>query len=86
MKLAIAAFSTALVLATGASAMIGPYERAVDQPDVAGHLFTDGAQDNRASSTSSSPAADWNNGEVKNVTVFSTKGEVDQQKLGADNR
>lgn len=77
MKLAIAAFSTALVLASGASAMVGPYERAVEEPSAASDLFTTGTQDVKASTTSTSPAAEWNNGEAKKITVFSTNGNSD---------
>ena len=86
MKLVIAAFSTALVLATSASAMIGPYERAVDDPAATADLFTTGAQDVTATGSSTSPEADWNNGEAKTRSVFSTKGDSSDQHFGANAR
>lgn len=86
MKLAIAAFSTALVLATGASAMVGPYERAVDNAPGDSSLFTTGAQDVKDNSVSTSPQAEWNNGEDKGITVFSTSSEGERQHFGVSGR
>ncbi|MDU8927605.1 hypothetical protein RXV86_09435 [Alisedimentitalea sp. MJ-SS2] len=81
MKLAIAAFGTALVLASGASAMVGPYERAVDAPDAAQHLFTTGSGDyEQANSRSHSPEADWYDGQERKVTQFTTSVEQNQLK------
>ncbi len=86
MKLAIAAFSTALVLATGASAMVGPYERAVNDAANNSDLITTGMQEAKASNQSTSPQAEWSNGEVKEITVFSTKDEAGRQHFGAGAR
>ena len=73
MKLSIAAFGTALVLATSASAMVGPYERAVENPEAAMHLFTTGSGDyEKAGNRSTSPEADWTGEDAKKVTVFSS--------------
>lgn len=78
MKLAIAAFGTALVLATGASAMIGPYERAVNDPATAEQLSTTGAGAyDRIQSDSASPEGDWANGEDKKLTVFPASNTAD---------
>lgn len=76
MKLAIASFSTALVLATGASAMIGPYERAVTGATVDESLFTQGKQEVVAPKDTASPAYIWSDGQPRDVTVFSTKDEA----------
>ena len=79
MKLAIAAFGTALVLATSASAMIGPYERAVENPEAAMHLFTTGSGDyEQVASRSTSPEADWNDGQERKVTHFPNAADGDQ--------
>ncbi|MDU8927606.1 hypothetical protein RXV86_09440 [Alisedimentitalea sp. MJ-SS2] len=84
MKLAIAAFGTALVLATSASAMIGPYERAVEDPAAATHLFTTGNDTvDQTASVSNSPESDWTGDDIKKVTVFSTNAPA---QLGADAR
>ena len=86
MKLAIAAFGTALVLATSASAMIGPYERAVEDPAAASHLFTTGnGTVERGVSRSTSPEADWADGNVRKVTTFSTS-VGDDENIGVNAR
>lgn len=84
MKLALAAFGTALVIASSASAMIGPYERAVNDVNSASQLFTTGdAEINRASSNATSPEAEWNGGETQTITVFSANATPSN---GADAR
>ncbi|MCF3595279.1 hypothetical protein LZG00_14880 [Rhodobacteraceae bacterium LMO-12] len=82
MKLAIAAFSTALVLATSASAMIGPYERAVIDPTVENGLFTRGEQKTVETKEVASPAYSWNAGQPQEVTVFSTSSPDNQGNDG----
>ncbi|WP_137699601.1 hypothetical protein [Marimonas lutisalis] len=73
MKTAITAIATTLALATGAAAMVGPYERAVSQ-NASGPLFTEGTADYVPAPRSSSPEAEWTYGDEKKITVFSTKG------------
>ncbi len=86
MKLAIAAFGTAMILATGASAMVGPYERAVNDPANA-QLFTSGMEGFGPASDSASPQAVWSNGKAAEVTVFSTKNTTTSaNQLGAYSR
>ncbi|MEZ5716111.1 MAG: hypothetical protein R3D85_13660 [Paracoccaceae bacterium] len=80
MKLAIAAFATTLALASGASAMVGTYERAVDSPTDNTHLFTMGeSQAVRVSDRVSSPEADWNASGKVNVTVFKSDATLAPQ-------
>lgn len=86
MKLTIAAFSTALAFATGASAMIGPYERAVIDPTVENGLFTRGEQKTVETRDVASPAFRWNDGEPRDVTVFPTSGPGNQGNDGFYNR
>jgi len=78
MKLAIATLAASLSLATAASAMIGPYERAVDDPATHAALFTTGEAGpaSVAEGGSASPEAVWTNGEAASVTVVSTKGQA----------
>jgi hypothetical protein len=86
MKLAIAALGLAIVTATGAAAMVGPYERAAhDNPSAIATSGNEGYV--RTGGLSASPEADWNNGEVRHVTIFSTQGADDgATRLGADQR
>ena len=86
MKLALATISTALVLGTSASAMIGPYERAVADATVKNGLFTRGEQQTVESSDVSSRAFNWNNGQPRDVTVFPTKDDSVRDHNGFEGR
>lgn len=76
MKLALATFSTALVLATGASAMVGNYERAVNEAPASSDYFTTGMEEVKPNTASTSPGAEYNNGENKSITVFSNREDA----------
>ena len=85
MKLAIAAFSTALVLATGASAMIGPYERAIDQALANGDLTSGTQAVVEVRSAPSGPNVEWSADGEKAVTLFETP-VTDSRTLGYEGR
>ncbi len=69
MKLALATLATTIALATGASAMVGPYERAVNENETG--LFTQGAQaEASTTSHSNSPAVGFTRDGDKQITVF----------------
>ncbi|UYV37643.1 hypothetical protein N4R57_00535 [Rhodobacteraceae bacterium D3-12] len=70
MKLTIATLATAALFATGASAMVGTYERAVNEAPASSSLFTTGEQEVVSNTASTSPGAEYNNGEAKVITVF----------------
>ncbi len=85
MKLELATLATTIALATGASAMVGPYERAVNE-DESG-LFTQGAEA-RASTTShsDSPVLGFTRDGVKQVTLFSADADAERQFNGYEGR
>lgn len=71
MKLAFAALATTLALASGASAMIGPYERAVNEPANHVSLFTEGeVRTVTTADRSTSPESNWTASGTAKVTVF----------------
>ncbi|MEZ5716110.1 MAG: hypothetical protein R3D85_13655 [Paracoccaceae bacterium] len=75
MKLAFAALATTFALASGASAMIGTYERAVDNPTDNTHLFTMGeSQKVTVQDRSNSPEGTF--GDDKHVTVFQSDANL----------
>ncbi|KAA0909931.1 hypothetical protein FLO80_19480 [Aquicoccus porphyridii] len=85
MKLALTALATTIALATGASAMVGPYERAVN--DNQAGLFTQGAQTQTGVETQSdSPEADYAIGGEKQITVFSANASDTRSFNGYEGR
>ncbi|WP_372675088.1 hypothetical protein [Aquicoccus sp.] len=85
MKLALATLATTIALATGASAMVGPYERAVNENQAG--LFTQGAQARTGVETqSNSPNAEYAVGNEKQVTVFSADTNAQTQFNGYEGR
>lgn len=70
MKLALATFATALVLATSASAMIGPYERETDAKLADGELVSGSQTTVQVSTIPSGPSIDWAADGKKSVTIF----------------
>ncbi len=81
MKLAFATLATTIALATGASAMVGPYERAVNENQEG--LFTEGQEAQaRSESQSNSPAvAHTGNGKV---TIFRLRSGKAQSSSATD--
>jgi len=75
MKLAIASFSTALLLATSASAMTGPYERMINAQVAAGELVSGEQETIEVTTTPSGPSVDWSESGEKSVTVFESNPE-----------
>lgn len=69
-----------------AAAMVGPHERAAhDNPAATATMGDEGYV--RIGQLSSSPEADWNNGEIKKISVFSTSGNAHgSSQFGADAR
>ena len=85
MKLAITSFSTALLLATSASAMTGPYERMINAQVAAGEL-TAGVQETiEVTTTPSGPSVDWSESGEKSVTVFESNAK-DYHSSGYESR
>lgn len=78
MKLTLAVLSTTALLATGASAMVGNYERAVNNADASSALFTTGMEEVKPDTDLASPGAEWRDGDTKTITVFSNKEDAGQ--------
>ncbi len=85
MKLAFATLATIIALATGASAMVGPYERAVNENE--SRLFTEGAQARTGvETTSTSPQAEYAVGGEKQITVFPADADAGRHVNGYEGR
>ncbi|MDQ2090642.1 hypothetical protein [Marimonas arenosa] len=85
MKLAIAAFATTFALATSASAMIGPYERAIDEKAAAGELRSGQSGTIEVAVYPAGPNVDWSTDGTKAVTVFDA-GTTDAHASGYNAR
>ena len=70
MKLAIATFSAALVLATSVSAMVGPYERAINEQTNSGELVSGTQTTVDVSNVPAAPSADWSANGEKTITIY----------------
>ncbi|WP_137702662.1 hypothetical protein [Marimonas lutisalis] len=86
MKTAFAAFGTALVLATSASAMVGPYERAINDKAAMGQLGSGMLETVEVRTQPASPNADWRASGEKTVTVFDADNTTSANKPGPYSR